>query len=93
MPTGPDSGVPTRRNFLQWSQSMLGMLGIAPLVGSAEALASPSSSHAPASTDYYSKLGVKKMINAAGITRCIPQLSCLLRCKVPSRKLQSILYI
>lgn len=66
MPTGPDSGVLTRRNFLQWSQSMLGMLGVAPLVGSAEALASPSSSHAPASTDYYSKLGVKKMINAAG---------------------------
>jgi L-seryl-tRNA(Ser) seleniumtransferase len=46
---------------------MLAMLGVAPLVGSsAEALAAPSSSHASVADDYYAKLGVKKMINAAG---------------------------
>jgi L-seryl-tRNA(Ser) seleniumtransferase len=67
MSTATDSGILTRRSFLQWSQSMLAMLGIAPLVSSsADAFAAPASSDASAATDYYAKLGVKKMINAAG---------------------------
>lgn len=66
MSTGHNSGMVTRRNFLQWSQSMLAVLGVAPFVGSStEAIAATSSSSA-ASVDYYAKLGVKKMINAAG---------------------------
>lgn len=66
MSTGPDSSNLTRRSFLQRSQSMVAMLGVAPLVGSsAEAFAAPVSPDASAS-DYYAKLGVKKMINAAG---------------------------
>jgi L-seryl-tRNA(Ser) seleniumtransferase len=67
MSTGTASGALTRRGFLQWSQSMLAMLGVAPLVGSsAEAFAAPSSAAGAASADYYAKLGVTKMINAAG---------------------------
>lgn len=66
MSTGPDSSTLTRRSFLQRSQSMVAMLGVAPLVGSsAEAFAAPVSPDASAS-DYYARLGVKKMINAAG---------------------------
>lgn len=66
MSTGPASGALTRRTFLQWSQSMLAVLGVAPLVGSsAEALAAPAA-FAGSATDYYAKLGVKKMINGAG---------------------------
>lgn len=56
----------TRRSFLRWSQSMLAMVGAAPLVGlPAEgygAVAAPSAS----ADDYYTKLGVTRMINAAG---------------------------
>ena len=53
----------TRRRFLGWSQGMLATLGIAPwatLRGKAE----PASSDA--GEDYYDKLGVEKIINAAG---------------------------
>lgn len=66
MPSDPASGALTRRSFLQRSQSMLAMVGVAPLVGSAEALAAPAASGSTGAVDYYAKLGVKKMINAAG---------------------------
>lgn len=67
MPDEPASGALTRRSFLQRSQSMLAMLGVTPLIGSsAEALAAPTASGSAVSVDYYAKLGVKKMINAAG---------------------------
>jgi L-seryl-tRNA(Ser) seleniumtransferase len=46
---------------------MMAMFGAAPLVGSsAVALAEPSTRPSTAGEDYYKKLGVKKMINAAG---------------------------
>jgi L-seryl-tRNA(Ser) seleniumtransferase len=65
MASEPISGAVTRRSFLQWSQSMVAMVGVAPLVASStEAFAAPS--EAGTATDYYAKLGVKKMINAAG---------------------------
>jgi L-seryl-tRNA(Ser) seleniumtransferase len=56
----------TRRSFLRWSQSALASLGLAPIVGAAAAktFAPPNSSESV--DDYYSKLGVEKIINAAG---------------------------
>jgi L-seryl-tRNA(Ser) seleniumtransferase len=57
----------TRRNFLRWSQSALASLGLAPIVGagaSAKTFALPNSSTSV--DDYYEKLGVEKIINAAG---------------------------
>lgn len=66
MPSQTTSGALTRRSFLQRSQSMLAMVGVAPLVSSAEALAAPAASNGSVAVDYYEKLGVKKMINAAG---------------------------
>src|ERR1700750_1478298 len=67
MSTGSSSGVLSRRSFLRWSQSMMAMFGVAPMLGSSiEASASTSSPHTAAGEDYYTKLGVKKMINAAG---------------------------
>jgi len=45
---------------------MLAMAGVAPLVSSVEALAAPAATNSPVAVDYYQKLGVKKMINAAG---------------------------
>jgi L-seryl-tRNA(Ser) seleniumtransferase len=66
MASEPTSGSLTRRSFLQWSQSALAVLGAAPLVSSAEALAAPETSAGPVAVDYYAKLGVRKMINAAG---------------------------
>jgi len=57
-------GLFTRRRFLGWSQAALAALGAAPLLSrSGEASPAPR----PAgSDDYYSKLGVQKIINAAG---------------------------
>jgi L-seryl-tRNA(Ser) seleniumtransferase len=62
-----EPGLFTRRSFLRWSQSALALIGAAPIVGAA----SPSEAfalHAPSNSadDYYSKLGVEKIINAAG---------------------------
>lgn len=54
----------SRRSFLKWSQSAMALLGAAPLLGdAAEAAAAPAPSAGP---DYYDKLGVEKIINAAG---------------------------
>ena len=58
-------GLFTRRRFLAWSQTALAALGAAPLLSpGVEALAETSASDT--ADDYYAKLGVEKIINAAG---------------------------
>ncbi len=65
MSSSADHSLFTRRSFLRWSQSAMALLGAAPFVGTAtQALAAPS--EAAAGEDYYDKLGVAKIINAAG---------------------------
>ena len=69
MSTIDGQGFLSRRRFLAWSQAVLGMLGGAPVLASP--LGSAASSGValdPASSeyDYYAKLGVEKIINAAG---------------------------
>jgi L-seryl-tRNA(Ser) seleniumtransferase len=67
MSSNSNTGLFTRRSFLRWSQSAMALLGAAPLVrlGTAsEALAATTST--PTADDYYAKLGVEKIINAAG---------------------------
>ena len=62
-----EPGLFTRRSFLRWSRSAMALLGAAPIVGAstaAEAFATPTSSSS--GDDYYAKLGVEKIINAAG---------------------------
>jgi L-seryl-tRNA(Ser) seleniumtransferase len=62
-----EPGLFTRRSFLRWSQSALALIGAAPIVGAAsssEALALPTPTNS--ADDYYAKLGVAKIINAAG---------------------------
>jgi L-seryl-tRNA(Ser) seleniumtransferase len=55
----------TRRSFLRWSQSAMALVGAAPFLGTAtESFAAPA--QAVATVDYYDKLGVPKIINAAG---------------------------
>ena len=59
----------SRRRFFRWASSLAAALGAAPLVSSAKALSlSPASSLASPSDgeDYYAKLGVPTIINAAG---------------------------
>src|SRR5580704_637659 len=58
-------GLFTRRRFLAWSQTALAALGAAPLLSPAvRALAEAPTSDIE--DDYYAKLGVEKIINAAG---------------------------
>lgn len=59
-----NQGRVTRRNFLRWSQSALGLLGVLPAIGIETAAATVPS--IAAGDDYYAKLGVEKIINAAG---------------------------
>ena len=54
----------TRRNFLHWSQTAMAFLGVAPLLKATEAIATTPPT--AATEDYYDKLGVAKIINAAG---------------------------
>ncbi len=57
----------TRRSFLRWSQSAMALLGAAPIVGvgtASKAFALPAASNS--ADDYYAKLGVETIINAAG---------------------------
>ena len=61
----------SRRRFFRWASSLTAVLGAAPLYSSAKTLSSPSSkalANAEDSDgeDYYAKLGVTKIINAAG---------------------------
>src|SRR6201985_852713 len=56
----------TPRTFLRWSQSAMALFGAAPIVGAgpaSEAFALPATSNS--ADDYYAKLAVEKIINAA----------------------------
>jgi len=57
--------VVSRRRFLGWSQSALAAVGALPWLGAA-AKASEVAPEAAVAEDYYAKLGVEKIINAAG---------------------------
>jgi len=61
--TESQSGIFTRRRFFRWSSSLAAMVS-APALASTAALAAPAT-HVDAE-DYYDKLGVAKIINAAG---------------------------
>src|SRR5260370_5335826 len=65
MSSSADHSLFTRRSFLRWSQSAMALLGAAPFVGTATQ-ALPAPPEAAAGEDYYDKLGVAKIINAAG---------------------------
>src|SRR6201988_4482473 len=54
----------SRRGFFRWASSLAAALGAAPLVSSARSLSSPEASSE--GEDYYAKLGVPTIINAAG---------------------------
>jgi L-seryl-tRNA(Ser) seleniumtransferase len=54
----------SRRRFFQWTSSLAATLGVAPLLSFGEAVSSPATE--VAGEDYYEKLGVAKIINAAG---------------------------
>src|SRR6478735_11527391 len=59
----------SRRGFFRWASSLAGAVGMAPLVMSAKTVSSPAASSPAASSDgedYYAKLGVRTIINAAG---------------------------
>ena len=58
------AGFVSRRRFVRWASSLTAVLGSAPLVLSAKTLSSPVIS--PEGEDYYAKLGVAPIINAAG---------------------------
>jgi L-seryl-tRNA(Ser) seleniumtransferase len=58
-------GLFTRRRFLAWSQTALAAIGAAPLLNSG-ARAFAETPAADGEDDYYAKLGVEKIINAAG---------------------------
>jgi L-seryl-tRNA(Ser) seleniumtransferase len=55
----------SRRTFFGWASSLTAALGVAPLISSAKTLASPMA--AAEGEDYYAKLGVPTIINAAGV--------------------------
>ncbi|RXH55532.1 selenocysteine synthase [Granulicella sibirica] len=57
------AGLLSRRRFFQWTSSLAATVGLAPAMSSARALAEPT---LPEGEDYYDKLGVTKIINAAG---------------------------
>jgi L-seryl-tRNA(Ser) seleniumtransferase len=54
----------SRRRLFAWASSLAAGLGVSPLFSHASALASPTTE--AEGEDYYDKLGVKKIINAAG---------------------------
>ena len=69
MSTGTNPRTFSRRRFLHWSQSALAAVGLSPALASSLATSSESvhkSAAAGAGDDYYEKLGVEKIINAAG---------------------------
>jgi L-seryl-tRNA(Ser) seleniumtransferase len=57
-------GSVSRRGFFRWASSLAAAVGAAPLVSSAKSLSSPPQS--AEGEDYYAKLGVATIINAAG---------------------------
>jgi L-seryl-tRNA(Ser) seleniumtransferase len=56
----------TRRSFLRWSQSAMALLGASPFLGKTPEAFAASSPTPGAADDYYAKLGVETIINAAG---------------------------
>src|SRR5580704_549533 len=62
--TDSQAGFLSRRRFFRWASSLAAVLGAAPLVSSAKALPSPTASSD--GEDYYAKLEVRTIINAAG---------------------------
>ena len=71
------TGLPSRRRFFQWTSSLAATLGVAPLLSSAKAVAASTSQ--VSGEDYYDKLGVAKIINAAGTyttltAACMPEV-------------------
>jgi L-seryl-tRNA(Ser) seleniumtransferase len=58
----------SRRRFFRWASSLAAAVGAAPLVSSAKAISSSLASSTASSDgeDYYAKLGVATIINAAG---------------------------
>lgn len=67
MSSNGDRSIFTRRSFLRWSQSAMALLGAAPIVGASTASKAFALSEASNfEDDYYAKLGVAKIINAAG---------------------------
>jgi L-seryl-tRNA(Ser) seleniumtransferase len=63
-PSQPVTSRLSRRRFFRWSGSLAASLGAAPLFSSARSLASPEK--VVEGEDYYDKLGVATIINAAG---------------------------
>ncbi len=67
MSSNGDRSLFTRRSFLRWSQSAMAFLGAAPILGTGKASEAFALSTARnTADDYYAKLGVEKIINAAG---------------------------
>src|SRR5581483_9285027 len=62
--TESQTGSHSRRSFFRWASSLAAAIGVAPLVSSAKALSPPTIS--TDGEDYYAKLGVSPIINAAG---------------------------
>ncbi len=62
--TEPQAGFLSRRRFFRWASSLTAALGAAPLFSSAKTLSSPTAWSD--GEDYYAKLGVPTIINAAG---------------------------
>jgi L-seryl-tRNA(Ser) seleniumtransferase len=57
----------TRRRFLQWTQTAIAAIGALPFLGSAsEALGESTVKSSSPHVDYYSKLNVRKIVNAKG---------------------------
>src|SRR3984957_5093810 len=63
-----NQGPLTRRRFLGWSQGILAALGAAPAFAAVPIASSEADANVAANSvdDYYAKLGVEKIINAAG---------------------------
>ncbi len=70
MMSGTNRAIFTRRHFLGWSQTALAAFGSSPVLASYFASSSRSANaeaaHNSSDVDYYEKLGVQKIINAAG---------------------------
>jgi L-seryl-tRNA(Ser) seleniumtransferase len=58
------TGSLTRRGFIGWARSIAAAAGVSPFLPYSQVIAFSES--APTTDDYYDKLGVAKIINAAG---------------------------
>src|SRR5215469_7386134 len=56
----------SRRSFLRWSQSAMALLGAGSVLGKVPEALAATTPASDAADDYYAKLGVEKIINAAG---------------------------